>query len=120
MKAKYWQKGEVLDHTPETAVENGAVVSLGTRIGIAGSDIAAGELGHVHVVGVFELDKADGETIPMGTAVYYDAANDCVTAAASATTGEGEEAETTDNIPAGYAAAPAAAADATVLVKLLG
>ena len=120
MNAKYWQKGEVLDYTPKDAVGNGAVVSLGTRIGIAGSDISAGELGHLHVVGVFELDKADGETIPMGTAVYYDAANDCVTAAASATTGEGEEAKTTDNIPAGYAAADAAQDSATVLVKLLG
>lgn len=120
MKATYWQKGEVLDFTPTEDVKNGQVVPIVSRVGIAGSDIAAGEQGHLHVVGVFELDKAGGETIPMGTAVYYDAANDCVTAAASATTGEGEEAETTDNIPAGYAAADAAQDSATVLVKLLG
>lgn len=107
MKAKYWQKGEVLDHTPETAVENGAVVSLGTRIGIAGSDIAAGEQGHLHVVGVFELDKDTTTAIEMGAAVYYDTENDVITTNVA-------------GVPAGYAAAPAAAADATVLVKLLG
>ena len=107
MKATYWQKGEVLDYTPESNVVNGEVVSLGTRIGIAGSDIAAGELGHLHVVGVFELDKETGAAIDMGAAVYYDTENDVIT--------------TTDTgVPAGYAAAAAEAEDTTVLVKLLG
>lgn len=108
MKATYWQRGETLDYTPTDAVKNSAVVSLGTRVGVAGSDIAAGAQGQVHVVGVFEMDKAANEAITMGAAVYYDAANDAITA-----TAEG-------NTPAGYAAADAAAADATVLVKLLG
>lgn len=108
MKATYWQKGEVLDFTPTEDVKNGQVVPIVSRVGIAGSDIAAGEQGHLHVVGVFELDKADGETIPMGTAVYYDATADAIT------TTQGS------NTPAGYAAADAAQASATVLVKLLG
>ena len=50
MTAKYWQKGEVLDYKASAAVKNGEVVSLGTRIGVAGEDIAAGETGHLHVV----------------------------------------------------------------------
>lgn len=108
MKATYWQKGEVLDFTPTEDVKNGQVVPIVSRVGIAGSDIAAGEQGHLHVVGVFELDKAAGETIPMGTAVYYDAAADAITATQES------------NTPAGYAAADAAQANATVLVKLLG
>ena len=107
MNAKYWQKGETLDYTPGEAVKNGAVVNLGTRIGIAGSDIAAGELGHIHVVGVFELDKASGTAVTMGAAVYYDADADVITTE-------------TSGVPAGYAAADAAAGDTTVLVKLLG
>ncbi|MCI2105411.1 MAG: DUF2190 family protein [Intestinimonas sp.] len=107
MNAKYWQKGETLDYTPTTAVENGAVVNLATRIGIAGSDIAADETGQVHVVGVFEMDKA-AVAVTMGAAVYYDAANDNITTTA------------TDNTPAGYAVEAAAEADTTVLVKLLG
>lgn len=36
MTAKYWQKGEVLDYKASAAVKNGEVVSLGTRIGVAG------------------------------------------------------------------------------------
>lgn len=107
MTAKYWQKGEVLDYTATDKVANGEVVSLGTRIGVAGEDIAAGETGHLHVVGVFEMAKAAG-AITMGAAVYYDTTEKNITATASG------------NVPAGYAAAPAASADTTVLVKLLG
>ena len=107
MTAKYWQKGEVLDYTASAAVNNGEVVSLGTRIGVAGEDIAAGETGHLHVVGIFEMEKASG-AVTMGAALYYDATAKKITTTA------------TSNTPAGYAAAPAASADETVLVKLLG
>lgn len=107
MNAKYWQRGETLDYTPGEAVKNGAVVSLGTRIGIAGSDIAANEQGQIHVVGVFEMAKDDAE-ITLGAAVYYNADDDQITATAG------------DNVPAGYAVQAAKAADTTVLVKLLG
>ncbi len=109
MKATYWQKGEVLDFTPTEDVKNGQVVPIGSRVGVAGSDIPANEQGHLHVAGVFEMDKAAGEAVTMGTALYYDAANDCVTA----TAGEG-------TTPAGYAAGDADAKATTVLVKLLG
>ena len=108
MKAIYYQRGETLDHFPTENVENGAVVVLGTRIGVAAAPISAGEQGAVHMVGVFAMTKADGEAIDQGTAVYYDSAADAITA-----TEDG-------NTPAGYAAASAAATDATVLVKLLG
>lgn len=108
MKATYWQRGETLDYTPEKAVGNGEVVSLGTRIGVAGGDIKANELGHLHVVGVFEMTKATSEAITMGATVYYDAGAGAITTTASS------------NVPAGYAAAAASANDATVLVKLLG
>ena len=85
MTAKYWQKGEVLDYKASAAVKNGEVVSLGTRIGVAGEDIAAGETGHLHVVGVFEMEKATG-AMTMGAAVYYDEAAKKITTVAS--TGE--------------------------------
>lgn len=107
MTAKYWQRGETLDYTPDAAVKNGAVVSLGTRIGVAASDIAAGEQGQLHVVGVFEMAK-DAAEIALGAAVYYNAAEDQITASADG------------NVPAGYAVQAAGTASATVLVKLLG
>lgn len=116
MTAKYWQKGEVLDYKASAAVKNREVVSLGTRIGVAGEDIAAGETGHLHVVGVFEMEKATG-AMTMGAAVYYDETAKKITTVASTT---GESSGKVNNIPAGYAAAPAASADENVLVKLLG
>ena len=130
MTAKYWQKGEVLDYKASAAVKNGEVVSLGTRIGVAGEDIAAGETGHLHVVGVFEMEKATG-AMTMGAAVYYDEAakkidkkisDKAQDAAKKITTvaSTGESSSKVNNIPAGYAAAPAASADETALVKLLG
>lgn len=107
MKAVYWQKGEALDYTPAENTANGSVVSLGTRIGIAAGDIPAGSTGTIHVEGVFKLAKAEGTAIALGAAVCYDAESDVITA-------------TEGGVPAGYAAAPAAADDPVVLVKLLG
>lgn len=69
MNAKFWQKGEVLDYKASAAVSNGEVVSLGTRIGVAGDNIAAGATGPLHVVGVFEMEKATG-AVTMGAALY--------------------------------------------------
>lgn len=108
MNTKYWQKGETLDYTPTAAVKNGAVVSLGTRIGIAGSDIPANTPGKIHVVGVFEMAKDTTVTVALGAAVYYDTDKDVITTSNSST------------IPAGYAVAAAAQTDTTVLIKLLG
>lgn len=106
-KAIYRQKGETLDYIPAAAQEAGDIVSLGTRVGVVGEDVAAGELGHVHVEGVYQMPK-DSAAITLGAAVYYNAASGVVTATA------------TGNVPAGYAAAAAAAADSYALVKLLG
>ena len=63
MKAIYWQKGEALDYTPAEDVKNGAVVVLGSRIGIAAGDIPAGGTGTVHVEGVYKLTKAKEEAV---------------------------------------------------------
>ena len=99
MNARYWQRGETLDYTAEEAVVNGQVVSLG-------NDIAEGATGALHVTGVYIMDKKASEKITMGAPVYYDAAEDEITA-----TEKG-------NVPAGYAAATAEASDATVLVNI--
>ena len=67
------------------------------------------------MVGVFEMEKATGD-VTMGAAVYYDETAKKITTVAST----GESSGKVNNIPAGYAAAPAASADETALVKLLG
>lgn len=105
--AEYFQRGEALDYTNagSAKIEAGDVIVLGTKIGIAGCDIAVGAVGSVHVEGVFRFAKATG-AVTIGAAVYWDATNENITTTS------------TSNILAGYAAAAAASADTTVLVKI--
>lgn len=108
-KATYLQRGESLDYLNSTdkAIEAGTIIPLVSRIGVAGATIEPGELGSIHVIGVFEVPKSSKAEITMGTLVYLDATGVTATSAAS-------------TVPAGYAAATATAADTTILVKLLG
>lgn len=115
-KVNYLQRGESLDYKNGTnaIIEAGSIISLVTRIGIAGMDIAPGETGSVHVCGVFDVAKTKAENIPMGTAVYFDG-NGITT---DADDGNADAANV--YVPAGYASADAAAADERIQIKLLG
>lgn len=108
-KAAYWQRGEALDYLNATdkTIEANTVVSFGGRIGVAGTDILPGEVGSLHVTGVFEMPKSAGAEIEMGADVYFDGEG--------ITDTEGEGA-----VPAGYAAQAVAAEDTVILVKLAG
>ena len=120
MKATYYQRGETLDYTPTESVEAGDVVSQGSLIGLEADPVSAGQVGHVNVVGVFAMAKANTEEIKLGAAVYYDAATDEITTTASKEEGEGDNKTTVNNTPAGYAVEAAATTATSVLVKLLG
>lgn len=113
--ATYVQRGEALDYTnsTEAVIPAGSVISLTTRIGVAGTNIAPGAVGSVHVVGVFSMDKTDSEEVAMGDALYFDTATGKITK-----TGKISKTGTSDTPPAGYAAAPSAAAETTVLVNI--
>lgn len=108
-KAAYWQRGEALDYKndTDTKIEANTVISFGGRIGVAGTDILPGEIGSLHVTGVFEISKTAAGAIEMGTDVYFDGKG------ITDTEGEGTS-------MAGYAAQAAAAADTVILVKLAG
>lgn len=108
-KAAFWQRGEALDYTNTgtKTIEANTIISFGEHIGIAGTDIIPGEVGTLHVTGVFEMPKTATTAIEMGTAVYYDGTG--------ITDTEGDS-----TIPAGYAAQAAAASDTVILVKLVG
>ena len=108
--AAYIQKGETLDYKNATdkTIPCDTVVAVGGRIGVTGGEIKPGELGSLHMVGVFKMPKTGADAIEMGTAVHFDGAGITATAAEGTTT------------PAGYAAAPSEASDKFVLVKLLG
>ena len=117
MKAEYLQRGEALDYTnaTENTIPAGAVVTIATRLGVAGCDIPPGKTGSLHVCGVFKVKKTGTAAVAMGTTVYFDGTG--LTDAADNGKTSTEKVEYT---PAGYAAAPAAAGDETILVQLNG
>lgn len=108
MIATYQQPGSAIDYPNGTssAIAAGQVVSLTTRIGVAGTDIPASAVGSLYVKGVFAMPKAASTStaIAIGAAVYYDASADNITTTAAS------------NIPAGWAIAAAAESDTTVQV----
>lgn len=106
MIANYQQPGSAIDYLNGTgsAIVAGQVVSLTTRIGVAGTDIPASEVGSLYVKGVFTMPKAASTAITIGAAVYYDATGDNITTTAAS------------HIPAGWAIAAAAENDTTVQV----
>lgn len=114
-KAVYWQRGESLDYknAGNSAIEANTVVELVGRVGIAGTTINPGQVGDLHVSGVFEFAKTSTNAIPMGTQVYFDGTG--ITEASS----NGEEGDDLVNYtPAGFAAASALAAATVILVKI--
>jgi predicted RecA/RadA family phage recombinase len=72
MYAKYVQKGDSVDYTPSENILAGDVKIIADLVGVAKLDIAAGELGALAVVGVFDVVKAEVE-IAAGTVVFWDA-----------------------------------------------
>ena len=106
MKAKYCHKGESLDfvNTTEAKFKAGDVLIMGSRIGVAGTDIEPGELGSVHVEGVYEFIKKDKVAMAVGTVVYLSE--------------DGITTTKTDNTLAGYVAAASSAESVSVWVKI--
>jgi predicted RecA/RadA family phage recombinase len=105
--AKFIQPGETIDFTPKTAVVANDVVVIGSRVGIAGSNIDAGATGAAIVEGVFEVPKKASTAITAGAEVYF-----------SATAGTASTTNTDTDM--GYAVADASADATTVKVKLRG
>ena len=106
MTNRFVQSGDVLDHTPGSAVANGRMVVIGARVGIALTAIAANTTGPLAVEGVFTYAKLSTDVMAQGALVYYDAANDRLTTTASG------------NTLAGFAATAAGSGASTVNVSL--
>jgi predicted RecA/RadA family phage recombinase len=71
---KYIQDGEVLDYSNASGstILSGAVIVIGTLIGVAVADIADGTTGAVRVSGVVNLAKTSATVIAMGDSLDYD------------------------------------------------
>lgn len=123
--AEYVQRGETLDYknTTTKVIPCDAIIAIGGRVGVTGGEIKPGELGSLHMVGVFRVKKsADGE-ISQGQDLVFDGTGAAPASGGAATAAEGDEDETDTlaaSIPMGYAAAPSEASDQYVLVKLQG
>lgn len=110
-KATYWQRGETIDFKNETGakIEANTIITLGSRVGIAGTDINPGEVGSLHVTGVFKMEKVAEEEIEAGTEVYLD--SDGKITAEDGTPDPGY-------VKAGFAAKTAASTDTYAIVKI--
>ena len=108
--ARFIHDGGSVDYTPGSDVAAGDVVVQGELVGISARPIAAGELGALAVVGVFDLPKATGADtgIPAGAKVYWDVADGVAK----------EDDESGANKLLGKTVADAADADAAVAVRL--
>lgn len=85
MQAIFVHEGTAIDYRPTADVAAGSVVVLGELIGIAKSNIKAGELGALAVAGVFDFTKANGSgtAIALGALVYWDATQNQATTVSS-------------------------------------
>ncbi|MHB0706019.1 DUF2190 family protein [Roseomonas mucosa] len=94
----YVQPGNTLTlPAPAGGVLSGDLVAIGSIVGVANGDAAAGEPMDVDVVGVFVLSKAAALAIAVGDIVYWDATNRLVTKTASGNTKLGVAVEASPN-----------------------
>lgn len=100
--------GNVIPHTPTAAVSSGAVVLIGTKIGVAVADIAANATGSLQVVGEFQVAKLSTDAVAQGAALYWDNTSKRLTTTASG------------NTYAGFATQAAGAGTSVVNIKING
>jgi predicted RecA/RadA family phage recombinase len=105
MQARFVHDGKAIDFFPETDIPAGTVIVHGSLVGVTKLDIGAGQLGAVHVVGVFDVEKSN-VAIPLGSKVYWDA------------TAKKAVLNTTGNILLGVAITAVTAEDVSVRVRL--
>ncbi len=110
MATNFVHEGDVLTLTaPSGGVSSGDLVTIGSILGVALADAAAGASVSIRVTGVWKLPKASGQAWSEGVTLYWDAT------AKNATTSSGGGA----NAKLGVAAEAAASADTTGTVRLV-
>jgi predicted RecA/RadA family phage recombinase len=112
MKARFIHDGKAIDFTPEVDTPAGSVLILGSLTGITKIDLKAGELGALHLVGVYDIEKAAADVVTVGAKIYWK--DDKATIVASTTVSQ----VTTDHPYVGVAIEAAAAGDTTVRVRI--
>jgi predicted RecA/RadA family phage recombinase len=67
--------GQTIQHTPAAARAAGAATLIGTRIGVAMSDVAISTEGTFAIKGVYTLPKLSTDVVTQGAALYWDNTN---------------------------------------------
>jgi predicted RecA/RadA family phage recombinase len=106
MTIKHVQAGVVIDYTAGANIAAGAVVLIGTKIGVALNAIANGASGAVQVAEVFTIAKLSTDVVAQGAALYWDNSNSRLTTTVGS------------NVYAGYATKAAGNGVTTVEIKL--
>lgn len=103
----YVRNGHTLDYTNTTSndIKYGDVVAGAAKIFVAATDIPAGAAGSLSTEGVFEFPCVQ-TAIPLGTEVYWSAADKKITATS------------TNNVKAGYCIEEKANGQTTCRVKI--
>lgn len=84
MTAKFVTEGHVVDYVAGSAILSGAVLQVGTKIGVALADIANTKTGSVQIDGVFRITKVTTDVIAQGVTVYWDVAAQKITTTVAA------------------------------------
>ena len=72
MKASFVQLGQAIDFVPSRDIAAGEILVCNGMAGVVKILVRAGELGALHLSGVYDVDKADG-AVQAGDKMYYDA-----------------------------------------------
>ena len=72
MEARFIHDGKSIDFLSNVNIPAGTVIVRDALIGITKLDVEANRLGALHVVGVYDIEKAN-VAIPLGSRVYWDA-----------------------------------------------
>jgi predicted RecA/RadA family phage recombinase len=72
MPATYIHDGDALDHIPTTDLPCGAVVVLGSMVGIAHRPIPANALGSLAIEGIWDLPVLPGGATTVGSPVFWE------------------------------------------------
>lgn len=108
MATNFIQPGNVITIPAPAAIDSGAVVIVGSIIGVAAGDAASGAGLDLHTGGIWDLPKVSADAFTLGAVVYWDAVASLATVTA------------TDNTKIGVAVAAAGNGAATVKVRLSG
>lgn len=98
--------GNVIPFTPTAAVASGAMVRVGSRVGVAVTAIAANTEGAVQMVGEFTITKLQTDVVAQGALLYWDDTNKRLTTTVGS------------NTLAGFATKAASASETTVNIKI--